>query len=187
MSITPGVTHLPLASMTDRVGGRVDGLADGRDLAVLQQDRSALDRGSRGREDRRVADHRRPRRGRLVGRAVGVRCWPAGRRQRRRRRGRRRHRASKVVAHGRRGLYRPAHDKLSVCPTTSAGFFVAVASRWRPALGAEAAARETCRRFLRRPMSPRAPADAIRTSTQPRQQGHHARARAPGIRGPTRG
>ena len=41
----------PLAARVDddRVGGRVDGLADRGDLAVLQQDRSALDRADRRR------------------------------------------------------------------------------------------------------------------------------------------
>ena len=73
VSMMPGVTHLPLGVDHDRVSRRVDVLPDSRDLAVLQQDRSAFDRRTRRGQDRRVPDDGRLRRQRLIRGGVGVR------------------------------------------------------------------------------------------------------------------
>ena len=59
MSMTPGVTHLPVASMTSASAGALTVWPDRGDLAVLEQQGAALDDRARRRQDRGVADDRR--------------------------------------------------------------------------------------------------------------------------------
>ena len=82
VSMTPGVIHLPLASMTSASAGAVTVCPTAAILPFCSRiDPRSIDRAGRG-QDRRVADQRGARGKRLVG------GWVHVRHQRRRRRGR---------------------------------------------------------------------------------------------------